>query len=50
MIKFIKQISNRDSDQYDFLSIHGIHIKYKTNGDYSSEIMLTINKLLNFSF
>jgi hypothetical protein len=47
VLRFIKQISNRENDQYDFLFTHGLSIKYRTNGDYSSEIMQVINQLLN---
>lgn len=47
VMKFIKQISNRDNDQFDFLFNHNLNIKYKVNGDYSSEIMTVINKILN---
>lgn len=44
---FIKQISNKDNEQYDFLLNNGIAIRYNPNGDYSSDIMNTINKIIN---
>jgi hypothetical protein len=43
---FIKQISNKENDQYDFLLNKGITINYSANGDYSSDIMQVINKML----
>lgn len=45
---FIKPISNRENDQYDFLLNNGISISYNPNGDYSSDIMHVINKILEF--
>jgi hypothetical protein len=47
VLKFIKQISDRDNDQYDFLFNRNLNIRYHTNADYSSEIMTVINSLLN---
>lgn len=44
---FIKKISNKENDQYDFLLNNDVSIKYNSNGDYSSDIMLTINKIIN---
>jgi len=43
---FIRKISNRDNEQYDFLRNNKIVIKYNSNGDYSSDIMSVINKII----
>jgi hypothetical protein len=43
---FIRKISNRDNEQYDFLRNNKISIKYAPNGDYSSDIMHVINKII----
>jgi hypothetical protein len=47
VLRFIKQISDRDNDQYDFLYSHGLSLRYHINADYSTEIMTVINALLN---
>lgn len=36
VMKFIKAISDRDNDQYDFLYCRNLNIRYHTNADYSS--------------
>lgn len=47
VLRFIKQISDRDNDQYDFLFAHNHSIRYHINADYSTEIMTVMNALLN---
>ena len=47
VLKFIKKISNKEKNQYDFLLNHDVEIKYRISGDYSSEIMTVINKVIN---
>jgi hypothetical protein len=47
VLRFIKQISDRDNDQYDFLFAHNLPIRYHINADYSTEIMTVMNALLN---
>ena len=44
---FIKKISNRENDQYDLLRNNGISIHYNNNGDYSSDIMNVINRIID---
>ncbi len=45
----IPKIDNRENDEFDFLRNNGINIQYKENGDYSQDIMKTVNKLISFS-
>ena len=44
---FIKKISNRENDQYDLLRNNGISIHYNNSGDYSSDIMNVINRIID---
>lgn len=45
--KNIQKIDNRLSDQYDFLFKHKIVFRYKPDGDYSQEILNTVNRLIS---
>lgn len=36
-----------ENDNFDLLHTHNFIFKYKNNGDYSSEIMEIVNKILN---
>ena len=47
MKSFIKKISNRENDQYDLLRNMGISFVYNSSGDYSSDIMHVINKIID---
>lgn len=47
VLRFIKQISDRDNDQYDFLYNRSLSLRYHINADYSTEIMTVMNALLN---
>ncbi len=47
VLRFIKQISDRDNDIYDFIRTHNFNLRYRTNADYSTEIMTVVNALLN---
>lgn len=47
VLRFIKQISDRDNDIYDFIRAHNFNLRYRTNADYSTEIMRVVNALLN---
>jgi len=45
----VQKIDNRESEEFDFLIRNNIHIKYRSDGDYSEDIMKIINKLISFS-
>lgn len=44
---FIKPISNKQNEQYDFLLNQKLAFRYNINGDYSSDIMNVINKIID---
>lgn len=45
----IVERKNIEENENDFLSRNGMEIRYKNSGNYNTEIMKVINKILNVS-